>query len=117
MAAPTATTSSGFTFLLDSLPKNFSTALCMAGILVIPPTSITSFISVVLIFASFTANLHGAIVCSTKSIIRFSNCDLEIVLTKCFGPEASAVIKGRFISLSITVESSILAFSAASRNL
>ena len=33
---------------------------------------------------------------------------------RCFGPEASAVTKGRLISVSIVVESSHFAFSAAS---
>ncbi len=33
---------------------------------------------------------------------------------RCLGPEASAVMKGRLMSVSIIVESSILAFSAAS---
>ncbi len=32
----------------------------------------------------------------------------------CFGPDASAVMNGRFTSVSTVVESSILAFSAAS---
>ena len=32
----------------------------------------------------------------------------------CFGPVASAVMKGRLMSVSMTVESSIFAFSAAS---
>ena len=36
------------------------------------------------------------------------------VSARCFGPEASAVMKGRLISVSCVVESSILAFSAAS---
>ena len=35
-------------------------------------------------------------------------------LTRCFGPDWSAVIKGRLISVSIAVDNSILAFSAAS---
>jgi len=36
---------------------------------------------------------------------------------QCFGPEASAVINGRYILVSRTVDSSIFAFSAASSNL
>ena len=35
-------------------------------------------------------------------------------MAKCLGPEASAVMKGRLISVSSTLRSSILAFSAAS---
>lgn len=38
-------------------------------------------------------------------------------LTKCFGPEASAVMNGRFTSVEAVLESSILAFSAACRNI
>jgi hypothetical protein len=34
--------------------------------------------------------------------------------TKCFGPDASAVMNGRFTSVSLEEESSIFAFSAAS---
>ena len=45
IAAPTATTSSGFTPLLGLRPKNFSTISCTFGILVLPPTRITSSMS------------------------------------------------------------------------
>ena len=34
--------------------------------------------------------------------------------SRCFGPEASAVMNGRLIGVSIMLESSIFAFSAAS---
>ena len=37
-------------------------------------------------------------------------------IARCFGPLASAVMNGRLISVSITDDSSILAFSAASRS-
>ena len=50
MAAPTATTSSGLTPLCGSLPANISlTASITAGMRVMPPTRITSSISVGLI--------------------------------------------------------------------
>ena len=45
IAAPTATTSSGFTPFDGVFPKNFSTSACTAGIRVEPPTKITSSIS------------------------------------------------------------------------
>ena len=44
IAAPTATTSSGLTLLLGSLPKIFLTIACTAGMRVEPPTRITSSI-------------------------------------------------------------------------
>src|SRR5437667_318965 len=43
MAAPTATTSSGFTPLWGSLPKRFFTASTTSGMRVMPPTRMTSF--------------------------------------------------------------------------
>ena len=55
IAAPTATTSSGFTPLLGAFPKNFSTASCTAGIRVDPPTKMISSISLVLKPAAFKA--------------------------------------------------------------
>ena len=45
-----------------------------------------------------------------------SSLDRESLIKRCLGPEASAVMNGRLISVSIVVESSILAFSAASFN-
>jgi hypothetical protein len=44
---------------------------------------------------------------------RFSRVALESFIAKCLGPEASAVMKGRLISVSRTFESSLFAFSAA----
>jgi hypothetical protein len=44
MAAPTATASSGLTDLFGVLPKIVLTNYCTFGILVIPPTKITSSI-------------------------------------------------------------------------
>ena len=117
IAAPTATTSSGFTPLLGFLPKNFSTASCTAGILVDPPTRIISSISDLLSPAAFKAVLHGSIVLLTRSSISWSNLDLERVLTKCFGPLSVAVIYGRLISVWAEDDNSIFAFSAASLSL
>ena len=46
--------------------------------------------------------------------MRLSSLARVIFIRRCLGPEASAVMKGRLISVSIVVDSSILAFSAAS---
>ena len=98
-AAPKATTSSGFTLLFGSLPKKFLTASMTFGILVIPPTKITSLISPAFRPASFKACLHGSIDLSIRSETRVSNFDLDSLMLRCFGPEASAVIKGRLTSV------------------
>ena len=55
IAAPAATASSGFISFLGSLPKNSFTFSCTRGILVWPPTKITSLISEVDNFASLRA--------------------------------------------------------------
>ena len=61
IAAPAATASSGLTSLRGAFPNNASTASCTLGILVCPPTKITSSISDILIPASFNAILQGSI--------------------------------------------------------
>ena len=114
IAAPEATTSSGFTPLWGSVLKNEVTASTIFGILVIPPTRITSSISLALTPASFKAALHGLILLVMRSSTILSNCDLVNFTLRCFGPLASAVTKGRLISVWAALESSILAFSAAS---
>src|SRR5438067_18837 len=67
MAAPIATTSSGFTPLCGSLPKIFRTISITAGIRVCPPTSTTSFTSDALIPASSNAFMTGPRVRSMRS--------------------------------------------------
>ncbi len=114
MAAPTATTSSGFTPLWGSLLKSSFTFCCTMGILVIPPTRITSSISEAEIPASFKAVLQGCTVRSIRSSTRLSSFDLVSLILRCLGPEASAVIKGRLMVVSMVVESSIFAFSPSS---
>ena len=64
--------------------------------------------------ASFKAFLHGPNVLCTRSSVIDSNCALDIFLTKCFGPDASALKYGRLISVSNDEDSSTLVFSAAS---
>ena len=60
MEAPIATTSSGFTLLLGSLPKKFFTSSCTYGIRVEPPTRRTSSMSDGFRCASARALRHGS---------------------------------------------------------
>ena len=87
IAAPMATTSSGFTPLLGSLPKKFLTVSITFGILVIPPTKTISSISPALNPASLRADSHGLIVFSTRSSTRVSSFALVTFMFKCFGPD------------------------------
>ena len=103
--------------MLGSLPKKFFTVSITFGILVIPPTSITSPISPADKPASFIAVLHGSIVFSIKSAHSDSSFALVNFMLRCFGPVLSAVINGRFTSVCVEEDNSILAFSAASLNL
>ena len=114
MAAPTATTSSGLTPLLGSFPKISFTFCWTRGIRVIPPTRITSSMSLVLSFASLRAVWQGPTVFSIRSSTSASSFARVSLMFMCLGPEASAVMKGRLTSVSIELESSIFAFSAAS---
>ncbi len=113
-AAPIATTSSGFTPLWGSLPKYSFTTCCTRGMRVEPPTSTTSSTSAGLRLASASACFSGPIVRCTSGSTSDSSLARESFIVMCFGPEASAVMNGRLISVSITDDSSILAFSAAS---
>ena len=92
IAAPTATASSGLTSLRGALPNSFSTSSWTLGIRVCPPTRITSSISAAVTPASFIAMRQGSNERWIKSSTRDSSFDLVIFTTKCFGPEASAVI-------------------------
>ena len=67
--------------------------------------------------ASDIAFLHGSIVRSTRSLTSSSNLALVKFKFRCFGPDASAVTKGRFISVCFDEESSFFAASPASFNL
>ena len=69
------------------------------------------------IFASLRASFNGSKLLSTRSSTRDSSFALVILCTKCFGPELSAVMYGRFTSVCSEEESSIFAFSAASLSL
>ncbi|MNS91095.1 hypothetical protein D3C72_1251710 [compost metagenome] len=114
MAAPTATTSSGFTPLSGSLPKIAFTFSTTAGIRVIPPTSTISSTSLALRPASLSAFSTGSARRSTRSATNSSSFERVNLYSKCFGPSASAVRNGRFISISDVLESSFFAFSASS---
>ena len=115
--APIATTSSGLTPSWGFLPKNFSTSSFTLGILVIPPTNITSLTSVDFIPASFNAVWQGPSDLCTRLSTKLSNVALFNLIFKCLGPDLSAVIKGKLISVSIVDDNSHFAFSAASLTL
>mmetsp|Transcript_14788 Transcript_14788/g.29945 ORF Transcript_14788/g.29945 Transcript_14788/m.29945 type:complete len:235 (+) Transcript_14788:741-1445(+) len=116
MAAPSATTSSGLTPLKGSLPKKALTVSCTFGMRVMPPTRMTSLTSEVDTPASLRHALQGARVRSTSSPVSASSFALVSFTFRCFGPVASAVMKGKLISVCMVEESSALAFSAASRS-
>ena len=117
IAAPKATTSSGLTLLFGSRPNISFTFSCILGILDDPPTSMTSLISEVDNPASESAFLLGSTIRFTKSDTRSSNFALDKLRFKCLGPELSAVINGRLISVCFEEDNSFLAASAASFNL
>ncbi len=114
MAAPTATASSGFTSLRGSLPKNSFTYFCTSGMRVWPPTRMTSAMSWVPTPASFNAMRQGSMVFLTRSSTSDSSLARVSLMFRCLGPEASAVMYGRFTSVCWLEDNSILAFSAAS---
>ena len=117
IAAPIATTSSGFTPLCGSLPNRALTVSWTLGTLVDPPTRMTSSISAAVSPASLRAFWQGIFVLSMRSSISCSKAALVRVICRCFGPVASAEMNGRLISVDVELESSILAFSAASFSL
>jgi hypothetical protein len=82
---------------------------------VMPPTRMTSSISPAVRPASLSALRQGSMVFWIRSSTSASSLARVSFMFRCFGPEASAVMNGRLISVCIGVEdSSILAFSAAS---
>jgi len=64
--------------------------------------------------ASFIARSQGSMVRSIRSKVNCSNFALVMVMTKCRGPDASAVINGKLTSVWSEPDNSIFAFSAAS---
>mmetsp|Transcript_73575 Transcript_73575/g.195576 ORF Transcript_73575/g.195576 Transcript_73575/m.195576 type:complete len:226 (-) Transcript_73575:157-834(-) len=100
-AAPTATTSSGFTLWLGDLPPQRSLAkVWIEGIRVEPPTSTISSMSLEESLASFMACSTGVRQRLMRSPASCSNLALESVSSMCLGPVASAVMKGREILAS-----------------
>ena len=114
IAAPTATASSGLTSLRGSRPKNSFTLSCTLGIRVMPPTRMTSPMSASEMPESLIATRQGSIVRSIRSSTSASNLARVIFIDRCFGPDWSAVMYGRLISVCCELDSSIFAFSAES---
>mmetsp|Transcript_24882 Transcript_24882/g.62016 ORF Transcript_24882/g.62016 Transcript_24882/m.62016 type:complete len:204 (-) Transcript_24882:1049-1660(-) len=116
MAAPIATTSSGLTPLLGSFPaKSSLTSSVTRGMRDIPPTRSTSLISDAVMPASLMHARQGSLVRSSRGATSSCSCERDRLMAMCLGPVASAVMKGRLMSVDLAEDSSILAFSAASR--
>ena len=81
---------------------------------VCPPTRIISSISDTLKGEASTARLVISIDRSMYGRASSSSTERVIFRSKCFGPSASLVTNGMFISVSVAVDSSCFAFSAAS---
>ena len=114
-AAPTATTSSGFTDLLGSLPPVSSlTTSVTAGMRVEPPTRTTWSMSETLMPASLMTWWKGALVRSSRSEVMSSNCARVSFSSRCSGP--FSVIERYCRERVVEVEelSSFFACSAAS---
>ena len=114
MAAPTATTSSGLTVWLGVLLVMRLTSSSTAGMRVEPPTMTISSSSLVESLASLRACSTGTRQRSISLEASSSNLARVRVRSRCLGPSGVAVMKGRLISAWVALESSILAFSAAS---
>ena len=115
IAAPIATTSSGLMPLCGSLPKKLCTLRCTAGMRVWPPTRIASSISPLLSPASFSAASIGGTVRSIRRLHQLLELgagqgDVEVLRAAGVGRDERQVDVG----LLDVLESSILAFSAAS---
>src|SRR6267378_2197327 len=116
MAAPSATASSGFTALEGSRPNICRTRAWMSGMRVWPPTSSTSPSSVAFTFASAMTRSQTPRQRSTRSRVRTSSWGRVSEPWRWSGPAPWAVaMKGRLISTCCVLDSSHLAFSAASR--
>ncbi len=103
IAAPMATTSSGFTERLGSFLKSSFTFACTAGMRVDPPTRMTSSMSAGCRPASRMQLRHGCTVRSIRSATSDSNFARVRVSAKCLGPLWSAVMNGRLISACVLV--------------
>ena len=110
IAAPNATASIGSTPDSGFFPTAFSTNFFTIGILVGPPTSTILVISEVDILASSIALSIEVLHFSTNGVTRLST----LALVNFTWSVVFSWKYGKFISVSITPESSILAFSQAS---
>src|SRR5579859_7140991 len=90
------------------------TFACTAGMRVMPPTRTTWSIFDLSSSASASACFVGATVRSSRSAVISSSFARVSCRSRCFGPSAVAVTKGRLICVVIVDDSSIFAFSAAS---
>ena len=116
IAAPIATASIGSTPDSASLPITSLTNFLTNGIRVGPPTITILWISEFESFASSRAFVIEGLQRSTIGPINSSSLALVILNSRFLAPEdGSWAINGRFTSVSITVDNSIFAFSAASR--
>ncbi len=79
-----------------------------------PPTRMTSSISPGLRPASLSAISIGGRTRWIRSSTSCSNFARVSGRLRCFGPDASAVMNGRLMSVCVVLDSSIFAFSAAS---
>jgi hypothetical protein len=80
-----------------------------------PPTSTTSSMSEAVTLASASAFSTGGRVRWMSSSVNCSSLDRVSVICRWIGPAAFALMNGRLISVDWVDDSSILAFSAASR--
>ncbi len=115
IAAPMDTASIGSTPDSGFLPTSSFMNFLTSGILVGPPTSTILVILEPVSFASSRALSTEGLQRSTIGPISSSSLALVILSSKFLAPDAeSCAINGRLISVSITVDSSIFVFSAAS---
>ena len=115
IAAPIATASIGSTPDSDSWPTTSLTNFLTKGILVGPPTMTILLISELDNFASSNAFRIEGLHLSTIGLINSSNFALVILNSRFLAPaDGSCAINGKLISVSITVDNSIFAFSQAS---
>ena len=115
IAAPIATASIGSTPDSASFPITSLTNRLTMGIRVGPPTMTILFMSEAVSFASSSALSIDGLHRSTIGEMRSSSLARVTLSSRFFAPdEGSCEMNGRLMSVSITVDSSILAFSEAS---
>ena len=98
MAAPMATTSSGFTPWCGVWPASSRAISTTFGMRVIPPTRTSSLMSAAETPASLRQSRTGFLVRSKSLSVSCSSLERDMVSWMCFGPVASAVMKGRLMS-------------------